>query len=128
MRKELLKDFVSTFHDNAMNICSHELFIQQEKPDSMHEFMLTVGEDFWCGCFLKNIPCCFIQKVDIGDLGTHSDWKIRSSRVRKDNEPRRDRIQRACRLIYENGVDVGSDHVEKILGPYSLVPTQVSVQ
>lgn len=51
--------------------------------------------------------------------------QTRNFRARKDNDSRRAKVDRARRLIYEDGIDAGSDRVEKILRLHSLVPTRV---
>jgi len=51
--------------------------------------------------------------------------QTRNLRVRKDNDSHRTKVDKARRLIYEEGIDVGSERIEKILRLHSLVPTRV---
>ena len=51
--------------------------------------------------------------------------QTRNFRPRKDNDSRHAKVDKARRLIYEDGIDVGSDRVEKVLRLHSLIPTRV---
>jgi hypothetical protein len=51
--------------------------------------------------------------------------KMREDKKRIDDEPRRRDIELVRKWMYERGMDVGSTHIEKILGSRSLVPTRV---
>jgi hypothetical protein len=80
-----------------------------------------------CVKYLGKCPCplCLVEKNQIANLGTKLDMKMREDKKRIDDEPRRRDIELVRKWMYERGMDVGSTHIEKILGSRSLVPTRV---
>ena len=59
-------------------------------------------------------------------MGTKSDMKWRDRSQRLDSESRRTQVEKARKLIFQNGAPVDGQHVKSILNPESLVPTRVS--
>jgi len=70
-------------------------------------------------------PRCLILKSKIPLIGSKTDVKQRLNLIRVDSEEQQHDIEDACRLIFEKGVNITSERVEKILRPESLVPTRV---
>lgn len=64
----------------------------------------------------------------IPGLGTVSDTKLRTEKVRKDTEKRRENTKLARDFIYNKGYVVNSKNVDNLLKPESYVPTEVRVQ
>ena len=60
-------------------------------------------------------------------LGTKSNRTQSVTLRRKDTQQRRSKIDEARRLIYEQGFQVKSVGVERLLGPQSLVPIHVRI-
>jgi hypothetical protein len=58
-------------------------------------------------------------------VGTANDATNRR-RVRIDNEPRRQKVEKARKLMFTEGLAIKSARVKRILGDNSLVPTRVS--
>jgi hypothetical protein len=58
-------------------------------------------------------------------VGTASDTTARK-RLRSDDEPRRQKVERARRLIFTEGLAIKSRRVQLILKGHSLTPTRVS--
>lgn len=77
--------------------------------------------------FLGRCPCprCLICKTDIRNFGTDSDRRIRQARARRDDQLRRDKVEKARKLVYEKGISLASERVDNIIGPHSLVATRV---
>jgi hypothetical protein len=73
----------------------------------------------------KPCPRCLVQKCDIHYMGTPGDAALRSSQPRRDSDDRQELVKSAQRIIFEEGYALGSDKVELLLKPDSLVPTQV---
>jgi len=44
-----LKNSISTFHYNSVDVHMYKIIIQQQQPDCLHELMLAVSEDGSCG-------------------------------------------------------------------------------
>jgi hypothetical protein len=78
-------------------------------------------------CDKKLCPCprCHISFDDIPNLGTPANKDIRCDTARHDNKLWKTAITKAWNLIYDDGYVVNSNHVEKLLKKFSLVPTQV---
>ncbi|KAH9161682.1 hypothetical protein EDB89DRAFT_2029564 [Lactarius sanguifluus] len=77
---------------------------------------------------IKNLgraPCprCLIQMKEIHGVATPSDVRIRN-RLRIDNERRRERVERARKLIFEKGHAISGAPVQRILGDHSMIPTR----
>jgi hypothetical protein len=51
--------------------------------------------------------------------------KAREDKKRVDDDPRCRDIEMVRKWMYERGMDVESTHIDKVLGPRSLVPTRV---
>jgi hypothetical protein len=66
-----------------------------------------------------------ILKSKIPLIGSKTDVKQRLNLVRVDSEERQRDVEDARRLMFEKGVNITSEKVEKILRPESLVPTRV---
>ena len=80
-----------------------------------------------CVKYLGKCPCplCLVEKNQIAGLGTKLDMKMREDKKRVDDESRRHDIEQARKWIYKQGMDIGSVHIDRVLGPHSLVPTRV---
>jgi hypothetical protein len=78
-------------------------------------------------CLGQN-PCprCLVQKEDIVLVGTNADITTRNHRLRTDNDTMRQKVERARKIIFTEGLGVKSNQIEKILKDYSNVPTRVS--
>lgn len=70
-------------------------------------------------------PRCLVKFDEIPNLGTPVDNKIRSERVRRDDDARQQAVEAARKLIYEDGYVVNSERVEELLKETSLIPTVV---
>lgn len=70
-------------------------------------------------------PRCFVQKENLGLLGTKRDKNTRK-KLRTDDENRQWDVKAARRIIYEEGSTVNSKRVDDLLKNRSLVPTEVS--
>jgi len=81
-----------------------------------------------CLRYLALCPCprCLLLKSKIPLIGSKTDTRSRLKLVRKDDEARRQKIEAARRLMFEKGVNITSERIEKILRPQSLTPTRVS--
>ena len=81
-----------------------------------------------CIKYLGNYPCprCLIFKGDISKLGTKHDCKLCDSKEQVDDEIQQNKIWLVRDWIYKGGSGVVSAAVQRILGPKSLIPTQVS--
>jgi len=55
-------------------------------------------------------------------VGTPSDLRL-CNRLRIDDERRRDKVEKARRLIFEKGLAIPSRPVQQILGDHSMVVT-----
>jgi hypothetical protein len=80
-----------------------------------------------CVKYLGKCPCslCLVEKNQIAKLGTKLDVKMREDKKRVDDKPHWRDIELARKWIYERGMDVGSVHIDRVLGSRSLVPTRV---
>jgi Plavaka transposase len=76
--------------------------------------------------YLARCPCprCFIQKDQIGAIGTTIDEQ-RRRHERVDSEHRQGDVEMTRSWIFEKGYGIISKHIENILQPTSLVPTRV---
>jgi len=77
--------------------------------------------------FLGQCPCphCPVAKDKIYKLGSKIDEWVHHKRAQVDNERCQQSIETVRRSIFEFGCSVASKVVESIIGPTSLVPTQV---
>jgi hypothetical protein len=66
-----------------------------------------------------------ILKSKIPLIGSKTDVKRRLNLTRVDCEEWQRDVEDARRLIFEKGINITSERVEKILRPESLVPTRV---
>lgn len=80
----------------------------------------TIRDMGGCPC-----PRCLIPKHLIPGLGTESDVKWRTESTRKDDAPRREKVEAARELIYNRGYVVNSSRVDELLKAESYVPTEV---
>ena len=81
-----------------------------------------------CVKYLGKCPCplCLVEGHQIPNLGTKPDMKAREDKKRVDDDRRRRDIETVRKWMYEKGMDVKSIHIDRVLGPCSLVPTRVS--
>ncbi|KZP03709.1 hypothetical protein FIBSPDRAFT_672759, partial [Athelia psychrophila] len=79
----------------------------------------TIRDMGGCPC-----PRCLIPKHLIPGLGTESDVKWRTESTRKDDAPRREKVEAARELIYNRGYVVNSSRVDELLKAESYVPTE----
>ncbi|TFK68774.1 hypothetical protein BDN72DRAFT_650911 [Pluteus cervinus] len=81
--------------------------------------IVTIRDMGICLC-----PRCKTLKANVWQLGLPLDVENRRLLQRKDDDDRREKVQRARDLIYDQGYVVNSEHVEKHLKGESLVPTE----
>ena len=81
-----------------------------------------------CLKYLAQCPCprCLILKSNIPRLGMEVDKKARQKLARVDSKEIQDTVNNARRLIFEDGINVSSVFIDRLLKPHSLVPTRVS--
>jgi len=80
----------------------------------------TIRDKGGCPC-----PRCLIPKQYLPGLGTTSDTKLRTERLRYDTTQRREKIIQARDFIYNKGYVVNSKIVDNLLKEESYVPTEV---
>jgi hypothetical protein len=80
-----------------------------------------------CLRYLAMCPCprCLLLKSQIPMIGTKTDTKRRITLARVDNENCQEKIEVARKLMFEGGVNITSEKIERLLRPTSLVPTRV---
>jgi hypothetical protein len=71
-------------------------------------------------------PRCLVKKVDTIKMGTRSDMRKRHVNIRIDDHIRRTTVDRARRLVFEQGIPLSSTRLKKVLGNFSGVPTHGS--
>jgi hypothetical protein len=83
-----------------------------------------------CLRYLALCPCprCLLLKSKIPLIGLKTDTKSRLSLVRKDDKARQKKVEDARRLMFEKGVNITSEKIEKLLRPHSLTPTRVGTR
>jgi len=81
-----------------------------------------------CLRYLALCPCprCLLLKSKIPLIGLKTDLKQRIKLLRMDSDARRETIEIARRLMFEEGINITSKRIEELLRPHSLVPTRVS--
>ena len=81
-----------------------------------------------CLKYLAQCPCprCLILKSKIPRLGMEVDKKARQKLARVDSKEIQNKVNRARRLMFEDGINVSSVFIDRLLKPHSLVPTRVS--
>ncbi|KAI0312742.1 hypothetical protein OF83DRAFT_1165868 [Amylostereum chailletii] len=74
--------------------------------------------------YLGQCPCprCHIHESELHKMGMRRDMTARVSKTREDDEPRRHKVKKACKLIFEENYAVNSAVVEALLKPESLFP------
>ncbi|KAI0313524.1 hypothetical protein OF83DRAFT_1175591 [Amylostereum chailletii] len=82
--------------------------------------LATVRDKGQCPC-----PRCGVLMVNTQQLGTVADMNFRRMHQRVDGPARWDAVQKARRLIYEDGQGINSITVERLLQDKSWVPTEV---
>jgi hypothetical protein len=70
-------------------------------------------------------PRCLVKKIDTIKMGTRLDMRNRSDNIRVDDHIRWTTVERAKRLVFEQGIPLSSNRLKDILGKFSGVPTQV---
>lgn len=81
-----------------------------------------------CLKYLAQCPCprCLIFKSNIPRLGMEVDKKARQQLARVDSKEIQNTVNHARRLMFEEGINVSSVFIDRLLKPQSLVPTRVS--
>jgi hypothetical protein len=81
-----------------------------------------------CLKYLAQCPCprCLILKSNIPRLGMEVDKKARQKLERVDSKEIQKTVNHARRLMFEDGINVSSVFIDRLLKPHSLVPTRVS--
>jgi len=81
-----------------------------------------------CLKYLAQCPCprCLILKSNIPRLGMEVDKNARQKLVRADSKAIQDTVNRARQMIFEDGINITSVYIDRLLKPQSLVPTRVS--
>jgi hypothetical protein len=80
-----------------------------------------------CLRYLSLCPCprCLVLKSRIPMIGTKTDSKQRISLARIDSEDSREKVELARKSMFEEGVNITSATIERLLQPTSLVATRV---
>jgi len=86
-----------------------------------HRILMT------CLKYLAQCPCprCLILKSNIPRLGMEVDKKARQKLARVDSKEIQNTVNHARRLMFEEGINVSSVFIDRLLKPQSLVPTRV---
>jgi hypothetical protein len=81
-----------------------------------------------CLKYLARCPCprCLTLKSSIPRLGMETDKNARQKLIRTDSKAIQDTVNRARRMMFEDGINITSVFIERLLKPQSLVPTRVS--
>ena len=81
-----------------------------------------------CLKYLAQCPCprCLIFKSNIPRLGMEVDKKARQQLARVDSKEIQNTVNHARRLMFEEGINVSSVFIDRLLKLQSLVPTRVS--
>ena len=81
-----------------------------------------------CLKYLAQCPCprCLILKSKIPRLGMEVDKNARRKLIRADSKAIQDTVNRARQMIFEDGINITSVYIDRLLKPQSLVPTRVS--
>jgi hypothetical protein len=81
-----------------------------------------------CLKYLAQCPCprCLILKSNIPHLGMEVDKKARQQLAWVDSKEIQNKVNHARRLIFEDGINISSVFIDRLLKPHSLVPTRVS--
>jgi hypothetical protein len=87
-----------------------------------HRILMT------CLKYLAQCPCprCLILKSNIPRLGMEVDKKARQKLTRVDSKEIQNKVNHARRLMFEDGINISSVFIDRLLRPHSLVPTRVS--
>ena len=82
-----------------------------------------------CLKYLAQCPCprCLIAKSRIPRLGMQVDKRARQKLIRVDSEAIQNTITLARRRMFQDGINITSVVVDRLLKPKSLVPTHVSL-
>lgn len=59
-------------------------------------------------------------------MGTRLDMRNRCDNIRIDDHVRQTTVERARRLVFEQGIPLSSNRLKEVLGKYSGVPTRVN--
>jgi hypothetical protein len=80
-----------------------------------------------CLKYLARCPCpwCLILKSRIPLIGLKTDTKQRIQLACVDSEDRQCKINLVRQMIFDGGINITSQQIKNLLGPTSLVPTQV---
>ena len=71
-------------------------------------------------------PRCLVQKINTIKMGTRLDMRNRLTNIRIDDHVRQTTVKTARRLVFEEGIPLGSERLKTVLGKYSGIPTHVS--
>lgn len=71
-------------------------------------------------------PRCLVNKSDTIKMGMHLDMRNRQTNKHVDDHLRQITVENARRIVFEQGVPIGSDRIKRVLGRFSGVPTRVS--
>jgi len=92
-----------------------------------HAYPIMIRMLMACLRYLALCPCprCLLLKSKIPLIGSKTDTNSRLKLIREDSEARRKLVEDARRLMFEEGVNITSERIEKLLRPHSLTPTRV---
>jgi hypothetical protein len=81
-----------------------------------------------CLKYLAQCPCqhCLILKSKIPRLGMEVDKKARQKLAQVDSKEILNMVNHARRLMFEDGINVSSVFIHRLLKSHLLVPTRVS--
>jgi uncharacterized protein YcbX len=71
-------------------------------------------------------PRCLVTTDQISAIGRDDDRKCREESRRQDDAARRQNVDEARRILYEEGYAITGEHVDGLLKEDSRVPTKVS--
>jgi hypothetical protein len=88
-----------------------------------HIRILLAGIKFLGECLC---PRCLIKKANVSEMGTEGNMNDCITLRHVDDQAHHNKIDRACKLIFQHGVPVDGKQVKSVLNSESLVPTHVS--
>jgi hypothetical protein len=81
-----------------------------------------------CLKYFAQCPCprCLILKSNIPRLGMEVDKNACQKLIRADSKAIQNTVNRARQMMFEDGINITSVYIDRLLKPQSLVPTSVS--
>ncbi len=81
-----------------------------------------------CLKYLAQCPCprCLTLKSNIPHLGMEVDKNAHQKLVQTDSKAIQDTVNHACQMMFEDGINITSVFIDRLLKPQLLVPIWVS--